>query len=70
MALAVAGAMSNLIEERDPQSVQVGGQTITVTGAPPGSEIIIIATNSGGGASWNNINQPSTMTGTIHQVRP
>lgn len=69
VAVAVAGAMSQMIEERDPQSVNVGGQTITVTGAPPGSEIIIIATNAGGGASWSNINQPTGSTGTIHQVR-
>ena len=52
------------------QMVSSSGGTDTVT-VPAGSTIIIIATNAGGGASWQNVNPPmagTTGTPQTHQV--
>lgn len=66
LALVAIGATAASLVERDATVTQ-SGNTITLSGVSSG-EIIIIQTNSGGGAGWTNVNPPAAMAGKTHSV--
>ena len=66
LALAAVGVTATSLVERGATVTQ-SGNTITLSGVSSG-EIIIIQTNSGGGAGWANVNPPAATAGKTHTV--
>lgn len=65
LAMVAVGAVASLAERE--ATVTQSGNTITLSGISS-DEIIIIQTNSGGGAGWNNVNPSMATGGKTHKV--